>query len=48
MKISFWKKDKIVFKKFKTKKKLYKFLIKNNIDTFNMNGFTCIIIGGIR
>lgn len=48
MEISFWKKDKIVFKKFRTKQKLFKFLVKNDIYTFNVNGFTCIFIGGIK
>jgi len=48
MKISFWKRDKYVSKKFKNDKKLKKFLEKNNIHIFNMNGITYAYIGGIQ
>lgn len=48
MKISFWKKDKIVFTKFKTEQKLYKFLSKHSIHTFKLNGITNVIIGEIK
>ncbi len=48
MKISFWKRDKYVSKKFRNEQKLKKFLDKNQITMFDMNGITYAIIGGTR
>ena len=48
MTISFWKRDQYVSQKFRNEQKLKKFLDKNQITMFDMNGITYAIIGGTR
>lgn len=46
MTITFWNRNKVVSKTFKTAQQLKKFVIKHRIPMFDYNGITHIHIGG--